>query len=37
MFNGIIFVVLTAFVAFGATLFMATKGMDERTRWRRLP
>ena len=30
MFNAIIFVVLTAFVAFGATLFMATKGMDER-------
>jgi hypothetical protein len=30
MFKGLIFVVLAAFVAFGATLFMATKDMEAR-------
>ena len=32
MFQGIIFVVLAAFVAFGATLFMATPEMNARVR-----
>lgn len=32
MFQGFLFVILAAFVAFGVTLFMATNAMDERAR-----
>ncbi len=32
MFQGFLFVILAAFVAFGITLFMATSAMDDRAR-----